>query len=72
MMLVAVLITVLATVYGVIIRMTVREWIVYGSLLVIALIASALITWHVWPNLQPLAWLYFLFQPPTKWFYRIL
>lgn len=61
-----------STINGAIVRMTVREWMVQSGLLVISILASLLITWHIWPQLQPLKWFDALFEPPTRWLYNIL
>ncbi|MCL6632809.1 MAG: hypothetical protein K6T63_09260 [Alicyclobacillus herbarius] len=49
-----------------------REVGVYGSLMIATLAMSALVSWHLWPNLHLLAPFDAMFGPVTKWIYGIL
>lgn len=62
----------LVTLHGAVYRITAREWVVQSGFLALSLLAAVLIAWHVWPNLRPLAWLYSVFEPPTRGFYNVL
>ncbi|WP_175511492.1 hypothetical protein [Alicyclobacillus macrosporangiidus] len=49
-----------------------REATVYWSLVMLAVAMSALVSWHLWPNLDLLAPFDATFGPVTKWIYEIL
>lgn len=41
-------------------------------MLTITLTFSAAVTWHLWPEVQPLRYVELVFEPPTRWMYRLL
>lgn len=49
-----------------------RECLTWAFLCSVALAMSAMVTWQVKPGIHPLAWLEFLFGPPTRLLYRVL
>ncbi|MBX5437274.1 MAG: hypothetical protein IRZ33_08655 [Alicyclobacillaceae bacterium] len=49
-----------------------RELAVYWSLVMLAVAMSALVSWHLWPNVHLLAPFDATFGRVTKWMYEIL
>ena len=53
-------------------HLTWGEVTVGGVMLTITLAFSAAVTWHLWPEVQPLRYVEMVFEPPTRWMYRLL
>ncbi|SFV08854.1 hypothetical protein SAMN05421543_14810 [Alicyclobacillus macrosporangiidus] len=49
-----------------------REVTVYWLLVMLAVAMSALVSWHLWPNVHLLAPFDAAFGPVTKWMYEII
>jgi hypothetical protein len=49
-----------------------HEIVVYVTLVVLALAMSALVTWHLWPDVNLIAPFDAMFGPVTRWLYKIL
>jgi hypothetical protein len=49
-----------------------HEIAVYATLVVLALGMSALVSWHLWPNIHLIGPFDAMFRPLTNWLYNIL
>jgi hypothetical protein len=49
-----------------------HEITVYATLVVMGLAMSALVSWHLWPDVRLIAPFDAMFRPVTKWLYKIL
>lgn len=49
-----------------------RELSVSASLVVLGLVMTSLVQWHLWYRFDPLAPVNAVFEPATKWFYNLL
>jgi uncharacterized membrane protein YhhN len=53
-------------------QLTVGVIVVGSVLLTMTLAFSAIVTWHLWPEIQPLRAVELVFEPPTRWLYSVL
>ncbi|WDL96066.1 hypothetical protein [Alicyclobacillus sp. ALC3] len=72
MIVVAVIFSICAVGFGIMAKVTAREWGLKIGLLALALLGSTMVSWNVWPEVDLLVWVKWLFEPATKWFYSVL
>ncbi|QQE78480.1 hypothetical protein [Alicyclobacillus sp. SO9] len=53
-------------------KVTWREWIVNVPAFIFALLGSGIVSFNIWPKINLLWGIQWLFEPITKWLYSIL